>query len=164
MACTPAQGHKLWGQKNSESWRPWRYLLEPENQHVCRVFRLLSSFVSTKTAEGGRKRMYRSNHAKSQFILDTHSHCDEHCIWLFPWGINNKALLAHLKLGISKLPTAFAGLLSFPKAHVWFFKRIAPWIGFFLSLPDKWSRLRLECFLQLWNACKNKPHLKQGEY
>lgn len=58
--------------------------------------------------------MFRLNRAKSQFILDTHSHYDEHCIWLFPGGINNKASLAHLKLGISKLPTVFAGLLSSP--------------------------------------------------
>lgn len=26
-----------------------------------------------------------------------------------------------------------------------------------------WARLRLECFLQPWNACRNKTHLKQGE-
>jgi len=30
---------------------------------------------------------------------------------------------------------------ALPKTHVWFFKRIAPWIVFFHSLPDKWSRL-----------------------
>lgn len=42
-------------------------------------------------------------------------------------------------------------------------RRIAPKTVFLLSLPYKWCRLRLECFLQIWNGCKNKTPPKQGE-